>query len=217
MPPSSRIEPRWPIALTTLVVLGLLTILPDRVRLVSIWLPYVLGVILLGVMTLVPLTSASRWARQMERIVLFLFCLIVGIGTLAGLAYLLYEMVNQSNALSGLELLTSSIAVWINSVLMFSLLYWQVDLGGPEARLRRPHTQPDWLFAQATLPDEQGTNWRPTFVDYLFLAYTTATAFSATDTLPLTARAKLLMMAESTISLATILVVVSRAINILGS
>ena len=211
------IEPRWPVALTILVVLVLLTVLPDRVRLVPAWVPFLLSTIIFAAMAFVALTGGSERSLRIERLVLLLFYLIVSAGTIASLAYLTYEMINHSTELGGLELLTSSIAVWVDNVLMFSLLYWQVDRGGPEGRLKQATRRRDWAFPQDDIAEAQFAHWYPTFVDYLFLAYTTATAFSPTDALPLTARAKLLMMVESSISLATILVVVSRAINILGS
>jgi uncharacterized membrane protein len=213
--PAQSIESRWTVALTILVVLGLLTVLPDRVRFVPIWTPYIPGLTVLAAIAMVPLTGGkARWLR-LERIVLLVFCVLMGIATLVSLTYLIYEMINRSAVLDGLQLLTSSIAVGGVNVLIFSLLYWQIDLGGPEARIHR-NTQPDWLFPQSGLPEVM-PNWRPTFIDYLFLSYNTATAFSPTDALPLTARAKLLMMLQSVISLVTILVVVSRAINIIGS
>lgn len=217
-PPAGRpIESRWPVALTILVVLILLTVLPERVRLGPIWLPYIPGITVLGAMAMVPLTGGkARWLR-IEGLIMLLFCLVIGIATVVSLAYLIGEMIHPSSHLNGLELLTSSIAVWIANVLVFSLLYWQIDRGGPEARVDHRQTIPDWQFPQTDLPDPIRLDWQPTFVDYLFLGYTTATAFSPTDALPLTARAKLWMMLESMISLATILVVVSRAINILGS
>ena len=96
------------------------------------------------------------------------------------------------------------------------MLYWQLDRGGPGARENREQVRPDWQFPQTGCPDNAPADWRPAFVDYLFLGYSTATAFSPTDALPLSSRAKLLMMLESTISLVTIVVVASRAINILG-
>jgi uncharacterized membrane protein len=204
------------VALAIGVVLVLLTVLPDRIRLVPVGVPYLLGFIMLVALALVPLSGGKARALRIERLTLLLFCLIVGVGTLISLVYLIDEMINHSTDLGGLQLLTSSLTVWIDNVLLFSLLYWQIDRGGPEARLK-PQTQaPDWLFPQADLEDLM-PHWRPTYVDYLFLAYTTAAAFSPTDALPLTTRAKLWMMLESSISLATILVVVSRAINILGS
>lgn len=215
--PAQSIELRWTVALTILVVLGLLTVLPDRVRFVPIWAPYIPGLTVLAAMAMVPLTGGkTRWLR-LERIILLIFCVLMGIATLISLTYLIYEMINRSAVLDGLQLLTSSIAVWVVNVLIFSLLYWQIDLGGPEARIHRRHSQPDWLFPQSDLPEGVMPNWRPTFIDYLFLSYNTATAFSPADALPITARAKLLMMLQSVISLVTILVVVSRAINIIGS
>jgi uncharacterized membrane protein len=215
--PAQPIEPRWIAALMILVVLGLLTALPDRVRFVPVWIPYIPGLAVLAAMAMVPLTGGkTRWLR-LERIVLLVFCVLMGIATLVSLTYLIYEMINRSTVLDGLQLLTSSIAVWSVNVLIFSLLYWQIDLGGPEARINHRQSQPDWLFPQGSLPEDVMPNWRPTFIDYLFLSYNTATAFSPTDTLPLTIRAKLLMMLQSIISLVTILVVVSRAINIIGS
>lgn len=211
------IESRWPVALTILVVLVLLTVLPDRVRLVPVWVPGLLGITVLGALSLVPLSGGKVRSRRVERWVLGLFCLTVGVATLVSLAYLINEMINRSTELGGLQLLTSSIAVWVDNVLLFSLLYWQVDRGGPEARMHNSSPRRDWGFPQDDLTEEERPGWRPTFVDYLFLSYTTATAFSPTDALPLSDRAKLLMMLESSISLSTILVVVSRAINILGS
>ena len=97
------------------------------------------------------------------------------------------------------------------------MTYWRLDRGGPEPRANGRSTKPDWLFPQEGLPEYVPADWHPTFIDYLFLEFDTATAFSPTDDLPLTSRAKLLMMLESTISLVTIIAVVARAINILGS
>jgi hypothetical protein len=150
-------------------------------------------------------------------VVVLILCFVMGVATLRGLAELIKAIVTGSKEIDGLYLLTSSIALWVSNLIVFSLLYWQIDLGGPEARLHHSSRHPDWLFPQVGLPKTIMANWRPTFVDYLFLAFTTATAFSPTDTLPLTSRAKLLIMAESVISLITIAAVAARAINILGS
>lgn len=214
--PNRTIEPRWPVALTILVVLVLLTVLPDRIRVFPVWLHYGLGIAILGAIALVPLTGGKPRSLRFERWITLLFCLIVGAGMLVGLRHLIVEMFDPSGDLDGLELFTSSVAVWVIGILIFALVYWQSDRGGPEVRLSDRRRSPDWLFPQADL-DDVLPHWHPTFVDYLFLAYTTATAFSPTDVAPLTARAKLMLMAQSLISLATILVVVSRAINILGS
>ena len=212
-----RIEPRWPAALAILAVILLLMLLPERVKLFPVWFPWILGIALIVPMAAVGLTAEkARWLR-VERIIILLFVVVAGVGTLTNLANLIGAMVRRSAEISGLQLLTSSIAVWVTNVLMFSLLYWQIDRGGPEARANNMGTKPDWLFPQTGAPEDAPPDWRPTFVDYLFLGFSTATAFSPTDALPLTSRAKMLMMLESTISLVTIVVVASRAINILGS
>jgi uncharacterized membrane protein len=161
--------------------------------------------------------NSARWGR-VERAGVLLFFLVKGVANVATLAYLVDVMVRRSTELGGLQLLASSTAVWVNNMLVFALLYWQVDRGGPEGRVRYTGTRPDWLFPQEGAPTGAvPSGWQPVFVDYLYLGYSTATALSTTDAMPLTARAKLLMMGESMISLATVVVVVSRAINILGS
>jgi hypothetical protein len=115
-------------------------------------------------------------------------------------------------------MLSSSIAIWATNVLMFSMLYWQLDRGGPTSRLSATPSRPDWIFPAEQAPEgDVPPGWRPQFIDYLFLGFSTATAFSTTDALPLTGRAKCAMMAESTISLITLAVVAARAINILGA
>jgi hypothetical protein len=134
------------------------------------------------------------------------------------LANLTVEMLSSSAHASGMQLLTSSIALWVTNVFIFSLLYWQIDRGGPEGRIEGAGNWPDWLFPQVQAPKgDVPEDWHPTFVDYLYLSYSTATAFSTTEVSPLTPRAKMLMMLQSMISLITIVLVASRAINILGS
>lgn len=213
-----RFEPRWPVALAILAVLFLLTVLPERIRLFPVWFTYVLGIAVLVPIAVVGLTAAkARWLT-VERTGVLLFFMVKGAANLASLAYLMDLMVRRSAEVGGLQLLASSTAVWVTNVLVFSLLYWQIDRGGPEGRVDHASRRPDWLFPQqGARAEDVPPGWRSAFVDYLYLAFSTATAFSTTDAMPLTARAKLLMMLESTISLLTVVVVASRAINILGS
>lgn len=215
---SPDFEPRWPVALMILAVILLLALLPDRIRLFPVWCFSIAGIVVLVPIVAVGLTAAKgRWLR-IERVITLLFVAVTAGATLANLGNLIQAMVSRSKEVSGLQLLTSSIAVWVTNVLMFSLLYWQMDRGGPETRLNRTDTRPDWLFPQEGAPPEDvQPGWKASFIDYLFLSYSTATAFSTTDVTPLTSRAKLLMMLESGISLATIVIVAARAINVLGS
>jgi hypothetical protein len=210
-------EPRWPVMLTIAMVILLLEALPRRLTLFPGWVPWAIGCAVLVPIALVALTPLpARWLA-LERVVTYAFSLTITAVTIANLGNLVSAMVSNERVVGGLQLLASSIGVWTVNVLAFSLLYWQVDRGGPGLRGADGGPQPDWLFPQTGAPAEEAPpGWRPIYVDYLFLAYSTATAFSPTDALPLTTRAKLMMMTESSISLATILVVASRAINILG-
>jgi hypothetical protein len=217
-PTSSPIEPRWPVAATILAVIFVLTVLPGRVRGLPAWSLWVAAAVVLVPMAAVALsTSQMRWLRVESAIVL-LFVALSAAGNFLALGYLIIAMIRRSTEISGLVLFTSSVGLWINNVLVFSLLYWQVDRGGPGARAGGEHRRPDLFFSQEGVPPEaMPRDWRPSFIDYLFLAFSTATAFSATDVIPLTSRAKMMMMLESSISLVTIVVVAARAINVLGS
>ncbi len=210
-----RIEPRWPPALAIVAVLFLIASLHPRLSLLPAWFPYIVTLAMLGPMAAVALSSSkARWLR-IERTTAFLFFGVVEVGLLASLGRIVAEIVYKSKEITGLALLAASIGLWVVNVLAFSLLYWQLDRGGSLARANNLSLKPDWLFPQAGAPEDASPGWEPRYLDYLFLAYSTATAFSATDALPLTPRAKMLMMLQSTIALITIIIVASRAINML--
>jgi hypothetical protein len=215
--PDFHIEPRWPVALSIIIVILLLVILPQRIRLFPIWFPYVTGIIVLLPMVGITISSVKKKWLLTERIITILFFVFVCGWNLASLKSLISAMIHRPEDVNGIQLLTSSIAIWVTNVLLFALLYWQIDRGGPEARANNIRFKPDWLFPQTEIPEDVPSDWHPQFIDYLSLGYSTASAFSPTDTLPLTPRAKLLMIFESTISLMTLIFVVSRAINILGT
>jgi hypothetical protein len=210
-----RIEPRWPVVLTSIAVFILVESLPERIHVFPGWVPYLLIITLnVPMVALALATDKKRWL-VIERVVMLLFIAGLGFMLIDQVRYLVTTLVRRSTSVDGLQLLASSVAVWASNVLLFSLAYWRIDRGGPEARLNQPNTKPDWVFPHeenTALPDKN-----PMFVDYLFLAYWTATAFSPTDALPLSSRAKLLMMLESMVSLVTIIIVAARAINIIGS
>lgn len=216
---SARHETRWPVLLTIAVVTGLLVVLPERVRMFPLWVPFVVGAVVIAPMVMVALSRGAsvRWLHIERRVVLVFFVWMVA-GLMVNLWSLLLAMLEGAGGALGLRLLTSSIAVWVTNVLIFSLLFWQIDRGGPGGRDGGTGPRPDWLFPQDGAPTELvAPGWRPTFVDYLSLGFSTATAFSVTEVAPLTPRAKLLMMLESSFSLTTIVIVGARAINILGS
>ena len=111
-------------------------------------------------------------------------------------------------------MLKAGIHLWITNVLVFALWFWQLDGGGPLVRHVHPNYRPDFLFPQQMLAEPE-LRWLPTFVDYLYVAFTNATAFSPTDAMPLTKWAKALMMTQSAASLLLAIMVVARAVNIL--
>jgi len=214
---AGRIEPRWPVALTLVGALVLLALLPGRLRLFPGWIPYVLIAIQLVPMTAVTISRRKTEWLRIEAIVEYITLFGAAFGVVAQLFHLFSEMVSRSHEVSGLQLLSSSIAIWAINVVIFALLYWRIDRGGPEARMNEAEVRSEWRFPLDDASDVAPRGWRPAFVDYLFLAYCTATAFSPAEAQPITSRAKLLMMLQSSVSLVTIAAVAARAINILGS
>ncbi|MGP0110062.1 MAG: hypothetical protein ACLPR9_14580 [Acidimicrobiales bacterium] len=121
----------------------------------------------------------------------------------------------EHTSAGGRTLVFASVPIWLTNVIVFGLWYWELDRGGVAARLRQNHRHPDFLFPQMSTPGS-APGWTPDFMDYLYTSFTNATAFSPTDTMPLTAWAKLLMMIQSLASLLTVALVISRAVNILN-
>jgi hypothetical protein len=161
-----------------------------------------------------------RWRRSVRVLAITLTAFSTLINFVA--LVLLIQAILAGHAGTGRALLIDAINIWTTNVVIFALWYWFLDRGGPSSRGLVPDHKRDFLFTQQQ-QQQQGagattgfSEWLPGFIDYFFLAYTNATAFSPADTFPLTARAKLLMMAESAISLITIALVASRAVGILS-
>jgi uncharacterized membrane protein len=114
------------------------------------------------------------------------------------------------------RLLLTGGAIWLINIVIFALAYWELDRGGPAARAAGEQDVPDFLFPQLLSPELAPPHWEPTYVDYFYLSFTNSTAFSPTDVLPGTPKAKLLMLTQSAVSLITVVLVVARAVNILG-
>lgn len=211
----ARPEPRWPAMLALLAVGGLRLALPEQLSVGPDWL-------LLAI--IVALTIPSVWAHSAGRAALnrALGFTVTGVITLDMIwsLWLLISALPQHRE-SPLALLESAAALWITNILVFALWYWRLDAGGPNERdLRGTHSDGAFLFPQMTLDLEAKRamgeeNWNPGFVDYLFIAFNTSTAFSPTDVPVLSRWAKVLMMVQSLISLATIALLAARAVNIL--
>jgi hypothetical protein len=210
-----RLEPRWPAMVALLAVGGLRLALPESLSVGPGWLLIALVAILM-----VP----TVWARRrrldhLNKVLGYVLTSIVTIDMVWSLGLLLAAL--PSHKESPQDLLRSAAALWIANILVFASWYWRLDAGGPHAREQRGvHTDGAFLFPQMTLSpqksrDMQEECWSPGFVDYLFLAFNTSTAFSPTDSPVLSAWAKLLMMVQALISFATVALLAARAVNIL--
>ena len=168
-----------------------------------------------------PLARALDWgprALHLTRRRLALTTIaIVSAANAASIIVLVHLLIHGvSNKATAAPLLRAGVHMWVVNVLLFALWYWQLDGGGPLDRpICVPHDR-DFLFPQHTEPVLARSGWRPEFVDYLYVSFTNAAAFSPTDTMPLSRWAKMLMLVQSAISLALAVMVVARAVNILG-
>ncbi|MCL2418871.1 MAG: hypothetical protein FWD04_06235 [Conexibacteraceae bacterium] len=213
-PPPPRGEPHWPPQLAIAASIALQLILPHRLVAGPGWLfPALQGLMLAVLIVSSPqrLTAPHSVRRRLALATTVLLSLANGIALVLLAHYMLHHTVAN-----GYELIIAGAEIWLTNVLVFALWYWEGDRGGPGIRAAGRDGRPDFQFVQMT--DEANRlfpGWRPVFADYLYLSLTNATAFSPTDTMPLSVQAKMLMGLQSLISLVTIGLVVSRAVNIL--
>jgi uncharacterized membrane protein len=212
---AAKYEPRWPAALAVVIALGLYLALPDRLILGPVWVvPALELAILIPLMIFSPkrLKGEPAWRRGLA----ITLIAIVTIANIVSLGLLVRALVIVPAKFTGLQLILSATGIWLTNVIVFALWYWELDRGGPGSRLHADHREPDFLFPQMVTPSCGPHHWSPQFLDYVFVSFTNATAFSPTDTMPLTPSAKLLFMAQSITALLTIALVAARAVNILS-
>lgn len=208
-------EPRWPGFVAMIATGALHYALPPQLVVGPSWLVFVLVV----AMTLATATLHFMGRHESAQMMGYAALGIMTFAMAASLTLLVYRL--PLHLESPAQLLRSASALWVSNLLVFASWYWRLDAGGPHRRdLVSSHTDGAFLFPQMTLDKdlrrEMGEDqWRPGFVDYLFLAFNTSTAFSPTDVPVLSRWAKLLMMVQAGISLATLAVLAARAVNIL--
>ena len=211
----NRLEPRWPALLALLAVGGLRLALPRNLLIGPDWLLLVV----VSVLIVPTVTSRLRGYHRLNQVLGYLLTSIVT----ADMAWSLYLLLAAlpSRKETPRALLVSAGALWVTNILVFALWYWRLDAGGPRAReLRGVHATGAFLFPQLTVSPAVRQNlgqqaWSPGFIDYLFLAFNTSTAFSPTDSPVLSRWAKALMMLQALISFATVALLAARAINLL--
>lgn len=210
-------ERRWPATVTVAAVLVLQLLLPGQVAAGPQWLLPALEVALLAPVAMANPVRLSRDTLWLRRAALALAGLVAAAN--AGNLVRLIAVVVTGERIAPQVLVRAALLIWVTNVAAEALALWEVDRGGPFARDprhgRRPG-RPDLLFPQMTgVPGWDAAAWRPSFTDYLFVAFTAATAFSPTDTMPLSARAKFMMTVAAGVSLLTLAVVAARAVNVL--
>ena len=207
-----RDDPLWPGQLATLAALGLYLALPAALTIGPRWpLPLAEALVLAA---LVIAVRGGRDAGRRRGIAVGLV-LVAALVNLISLGFLIHFLISGGRARGG-DLLDGGVIIWSTSLLLFSVLYWELDRGGPRRpREHRRAVLPDFLFPQMTDDRYAAPGWKPRFADYLYVSVTNQTAFSPTDTMPLTLRAKALMGLQGVAALITTGVLVARAVNIL--
>lgn len=189
--------------------------LPNRHILSPTFLfPAVESLLLVALLSARDISRVDRWTVARRRITLGLV-IVMSADTLLAVVELVRDIVDGSKGDTGTVLLATGGAIWVTNVVAFSLWFWMLDRGGPTARASGHASPPSFQFATMQSGELAPADWEPQYPDYLYLAFTNATAFSPTDTMPLTRWAKTLMLAQSAISLVVALMVIARAVSIL--
>jgi hypothetical protein len=210
-------EPRWPAIIAVLAVGGLYMALPNELIAGPRWLfPSVVLALLIP-----SIVSHHTGRHRLNTIFGFTVDVVLTAGLIISVILLVRALPTMKDSQHSQQLLRSAAALWITNILVFALWYWRLDAGGPNQRdARAGHCDGDFLFPQMTMTEqalrEAGQeDWSPNFVDYLFLAFNTSTAFSPTDAPVLARWAKVLMMLQSLLSLLIIALLAARAVNML--
>jgi uncharacterized membrane protein len=210
-----RHEPRFPVVIATLVNLVLILLIPEKVQLLPSWVVPVLGVLLMiPLVAFNPrrLTRETTWSRWLS----IALAIVLTVANQITMVLTISQLLNGHA--KGSTVLLTALQVWVSSIIAFGLVYWELDRGGPVAR-RDEHI---WKTAEADLRFPQNeektgqSNWRPVYLDYLYVALTNMMAFSPTDAMPLTVRAKMMMGYQSITGFILLALVISRAVNILN-
>jgi hypothetical protein len=186
------------------------------------------------ILMLAPLSLATAWTqqrarvatedhhwraiqrlRQIVRAMAMGLTVIVMIINFDALVAVTRALLHGGKGPSGQSLLIDALNIWFVNVVIFTLFFWNIDRDGPAARGLHPRAKPDFLYPQMVGGGDEDPGWTPGFLDYFYVAFTNATAFSPTDTMPLSVRAKMLMAVQAFVSLLTVGLVAARAVNIL--
>jgi uncharacterized membrane protein len=210
----TREEPRVQVTAAVLVAIGLMLALPPRIASRPRWvLPGLAVLLLIGVFV----AKSARLERRSRllRIASLSLIAVMSLSNATSAGRLIVDLVRAEGIRDPTQLLLTGGAIWLTNVIVFGLWYWEFDRGGAVERAAGTQPFPDFVFPQMTNPELAPPDWEPGFVDYLYVSFTNALAFSPTDVMPMTRWAKLTMLTQSAISVITVVLVIARAVNIL--
>jgi len=185
-----------------------------RGRVPGWWVFPVLEIVVLGILVARDPGRMDSRTEAVRRLTIVLIAIITVANTV-GIGVLLYDIFATVEGITAGVLMGRGGALWVTNVIVFSLWFWELDRGGPAERAAGSSIAPSFAFPENAMPELADDGWTPAYPDYLYLAFTNATAFSPTDTLPVTTWAKMTMMIQAAVSLVTAILVIARAINIL--
>lgn len=207
-------EHRWPVAAVIVLIIAAQLMEPRRLAVHPYWLLPVVEGVFLAVLLLVNPGRINRESVAL-RIASLTLAAVASLANAWSLARLIEALLTGHEGSTAGPLLLAAAGIWGTNVVVFALWYWEFDRGGPVARAHAHHAHPDFLFPQMQAQELVSGDWEPAFLDYLYVSYTNATAFSPTDTMPMSRWAKLLMLMQSAVSIITVVLVVARAVNIM--
>ncbi len=215
----SASEPRWPSVVAVLFALGLYVALPQQMMGsagAAAAIHFAIPAVELVLLAPLALGAPHRHAAESvgRRRAAIGLTAVLSVANLLALALLVTRIADGSVA--GAPLLLAAAEIWTTNAIVFALWYWELDGGGPPVRLANLGGRRDFAFVQMLNPELAEPGWHPRFVDYLYVSFTNASAFSPSDTLPLTRWAKLLMLVQSWVSIVTVVLVAARAVSMLG-
>jgi uncharacterized membrane protein len=208
-------DPVWHVQLAMLVAIGLQLALPDRY---AVGTHFAIPIVELALLALLSFTTPRErvFKSASRRLNVILLIAISSVGNAYSLGVITHKLLDGGHVQDGRPLILAAINIFLTNIILFGLWYWEMDGGGPGERQHIAKYEQDFLFPQHHNEDYKHPDWKPTFIDYLYVSSTNAMTFGPADTKPLSRRAKMLMLAQSSISLIVVALVAARAVGILN-
>jgi hypothetical protein len=205
-------DPMWHVQFGAMAVVFLQYLTAPALLPFNKYLITFVELLLVALLLWVTPNNYRHYSRRRRTVALTLI-MVVAVGNVLSLLLLLAALMGHSSLLSGPELLGNAVVIYVNNIFTFALLYWEMDGGGPDRRVAG--SERDFLFTQMAHPRFGSERWKPGFIDYLYLSASTVTNFASADTVPLSHRAKMLMMSQSFVAVVVVVLVAARAVSIL--